>query len=170
VGGSNAGACVRRDLAQARRFGVCRRDLTFCAEIKKVDSCLLGQEMLFASLKGKGGGAAVRPSNLAHGKAVINHCFTTYGDEDEIKSCIQLYQGNRSLTDPADPDNGQQWHTLGNTYSMYHQPAQTCIPGPYSCSGIRPTAPSMQPNEQQCVDLHAQIAERQALAGRMLIR
>jgi hypothetical protein len=102
--------------------------------------------MLFASLKGKGGGAAVRPSNLAHGKAVINHCFTTYGDEDEIKSCIQLYQGNRSLT------------------------AQTCIPGPYSCSGIRPTAPSMQPNEQQCVDLHAQIAERQALAGRMLIR
>jgi hypothetical protein len=40
-----------------------------------------------------------------------NAGFTTYGDEDAVKSCIATFQGHRELTDPANPDNGQGWHT-----------------------------------------------------------
>ncbi|KAJ1492709.1 hypothetical protein T484DRAFT_1770709, partial [Baffinella frigidus] len=54
--------------------------------------------------------------------------FTTYGDEDAVKSCIQMYQGHRELTDPANSENGSGWHTLANTFSMNHQPAQTSVP------------------------------------------
>mmetsp|Transcript_19923 Transcript_19923/g.31182 ORF Transcript_19923/g.31182 Transcript_19923/m.31182 type:complete len:83 (+) Transcript_19923:92-340(+) len=63
---------------------------------------------------------AVRPGDAALNKAVINKCFSDYGDEDEIKECISTYADNREAMDPA----GEGTHTLANTYSMYHQPAQ----------------------------------------------
>ena len=56
----------------------------------------------------------------ALGKAVINKCFTEYGDEDEVKACVDKYQENRELMDPT--LGGIK--TLGNTASMYHQPSQ----------------------------------------------
>jgi hypothetical protein len=62
----------------------------------------------------------VHPSVPALGKAVINKCFTDYGDEDEVKACVDKYQENRELMDPT--LGGIK--TLGNTASMYHQPAQ----------------------------------------------
>jgi hypothetical protein len=54
------------------------------------------------------------------GKAVINKCFTDYGDEDMVRACVNKYNGNRELMDPS--LGGVK--TLGNTLSMYHQPAQ----------------------------------------------
>jgi hypothetical protein len=45
---------------------------------------------------------------------------TQYGDEDEVKACVDKYQENRELMDPS--LGGIK--TLGNTLSMYHQPAQ----------------------------------------------
>jgi len=42
-----------------------------------------------------------------------------YGDEDEIKDCVDKYQENRMLMDPT--KGGIK--TLSNTADMYHQPA-----------------------------------------------
>jgi hypothetical protein len=59
-----------------------------------------------------------------------------YGDEDEIKDCVDKYQENRFLMDPT--KGGIK--TLSNTADMYHQPAsnwQVNVPTSHCVSGCR---------------------------------
>ena len=60
------------------------------------------------------------PSMPMLGRSVINKCFTSYGDEDMVKECIDKYHENRALMDPT--LGGTK--TLSNMTAMYHQPAQ----------------------------------------------
>jgi hypothetical protein len=120
------------------------------------------------------------PSVPALGKAVINKCFTEYGDEvrafvccfrldvlpracmlercadrdragqDEVKACVDKYQENRELMDPT--LGGIK--TLGNTASMYHQPAQNwqvCIfhPPEHMIRDTRIACPACQISQRQ---------------------
>jgi hypothetical protein len=51
------------------------------------------------------------------------YIHTQFGNEEEIKTCIAKYDKKRDLMDP----DTTGYHTMANTHSMYHQPAQEWI-------------------------------------------